>query len=187
MGQNKTQTKTLMDLPAKWPRGIRNILIADFILALLFFMIHPTIKMRTGCSIYDPPTLTKYMSSSIVPILLLLLTIFVQLTLINKIHKSGIDSAEKTLRSINRRQNIFLIGEFLALLFYRVISYNLCAIIDEYERTTTSWKHWGKAVALFDFLIGLFAFFILPIMIKIIVHAVRKKQNLPDGKQLTRK
>ena len=178
MKQGTKRTKSLLNLPAVWPRRIRALLIVDCILALLFFLIDPAIALKNHCSSYDPLTLDKYIAFSIMPALLCIMTAFFQLRSVKKLNNQKSDSFEKDLHSINRRQNILLVLNIcLIILYYSVLNFTLCAVID--DGPTTAWDRWRTSIMLTDHLTGLFAFFILPIVIKIGIHMTRKELNLP--------
>lgn len=161
----KTKDNASLASLIKRSQIIRFMLIIDFALAFLFLLVDPIA--------YAPKigTPQQYVAPFILPLFACILSFYLCAVQSRRINKNNLTDLKDGFKIVDKAQTVYLIMVFIILfIVYIYASSTLCAI-------ECDGGDFGRKAAIRSFagIIGFLAFFLIPIIVKILVKMAKKE------------
>lgn len=161
----KTKDNASLTSLIKWSQIIRFMLIIDFALASLFLLIDPIA--------YTPKigTPQQYVMPFILPLFACILSFYLCAIQSRRINKNNLTDLKDGFKIVDKAQTIYLIMIFIMLsIIYIISSFTLCAV-------ECDGGDFGRKAAIRSAagIIGFLAFFLMPIIVKVLVKMAKKE------------
>lgn len=161
----KTKDSASLASLIKRSQIIRFMLIIDFALAFLFLLVDPIVHVpETG-------TPQQYAMPFMMPLFACILSFYLCAIQSRRINKNNLTDLKDGFKIVDKAQTIYLIMIFIMLsIIYIISSFTLCAV-------ECDGRDFGRKAAIRSFagIIGFLAFFLIPIIVKVLVKMAKKE------------